>query len=320
MQSRLQYLLAAGAAILALGAGRAEAQALAGGAGSADMPLGRNSAPPAGFMELCQRVPEDCLSTPVASPQDLSRVRIWASQSRLTLTFGAAGLLNRSTATAAIPTPARGPAPPPSLSRPAKTPSLAGPFPAKTPEAPEQRRARKDAARKAEGRKGARKPTAEMATRLPAPAAPPTPIRPAPVVAAPAGQSPSLAALPMDTIQAVNRRINRTIRRASDADAFGREDLWVVPTGPRPSGDCEDYVLAKRRALIEAGVAPAALSIAIVRTRRGETHAVLLVATAEGEQVLDNLSPWVLRWDEAPYQWLERQAPGQPLTWVNAAI
>jgi predicted transglutaminase-like cysteine proteinase len=120
-----------------------------------------------------------------------------------------------------------------------------------------------------------------------------------------------------EALQTINRRINRTIRRASDTDAFGREDVWVLPTGPRPTGDCEDYVLAKRRALIEAGITPAALSIAIVRTRRGETHAVLLVATAEGEQVLDNLSPWVLRWDQAPYEWIQRQAPGRALSWVT---
>lgn len=130
---------------------------------------------------------------------------------------------------------------------------------------------------------------------------------------------PMLATVSIDVLQSVNRRINRSIRRASDIDAFGRDDLWLAPTGPRATGDCEDYVLAKRRALIDLGIAPGALSIAIVRTRRGESHAVLLVATPQGEQVLDNLSPWVLRWNDAPYEWRERQMPGQPLSWVRIA-
>jgi predicted transglutaminase-like cysteine proteinase len=49
-------------------------------------------------------------------------------------------------------------------------------------------------------------------------------------------------------------------------------------------------------------------------------HAVLLVATVEGEVVLDNLSPWVLPWNEAPYQWLDRQAPGAPTQWVHVGL
>lgn len=325
MRSTLQFYLAAGAAGLALGAGAAEAQIRPGSAGSPDMPLGRNSAPPPGFMELCQRAPEECLSTLEASQQELSRIRTWAGQSRWTMTFAAAGLLNRATSPAAIPVSARMPVPPRPMPRIAYTPAASAivSSPTKVLEGAEQRRALKDAARKAQSRKGRRIPTPEMTTeKVTASARPDVSVTPAPAAPASPAQaepSPRLTSLPIDAIQTINRRVNRTIRRASDAEAFGREDLWVVPTGPRATGDCEDYVLAKRRALIEAGVAPTALSIAIVRTRRGETHAVLLVATAEGEQVLDNLSPWIVRWDQAPYQWLERQAPGQPLTWVNAA-
>jgi predicted transglutaminase-like cysteine proteinase len=47
-------------------------------------------------------------------------------------------------------------------------------------------------------------------------------------------------------------------------------------------------------------------------------HAVLLVATENGEVVLDNLSPWVLPWAEAPYAWLDRQAAGTG-KWVRVA-
>jgi predicted transglutaminase-like cysteine proteinase len=157
--------------------------------------------------------------------------------------------------------------------------------------------------------------------------------RPAPVVVAPpavvaedaGAEAPIVpnavapeAFTDMRTLRTVNSQINRSIRRASDRQTFGREDFWAVPEDGATSGDCEDYVLAKRHALVAAGVPSAALSIALVRTRQGEMHAVLLVATENGEVVLDNLSPWVLPWAEAPYAWLDRQAAGTG-KWVRVA-
>ena len=114
----------------------------------------------------------------------------------------------------------------------------------------------------------------------------------------------------------VNRKVNRQIRQASDQTVFGQADYWQAPTRDGAFGDCEDYVLAKRQALIEAGVPDAALSIAIVETRWGESHAVLLVAGDTGEVVLDSLSSWISRWDRVDYTWRERQAPGKVFEWV----
>lgn len=114
----------------------------------------------------------------------------------------------------------------------------------------------------------------------------------------------------------VNRQVNRQIRQASDQTVFGQSDYWQAPTQDGAYGDCEDYVLAKRQALIEAGVPAAALSIAIVETRWGESHAVLLVAGDTGEVVLDSLSSWISRWDRVDYVWRERQAPGKIFEWV----
>lgn len=121
-------------------------------------------------------------------------------------------------------------------------------------------------------------------------------------------------------VNGVNRRVNRQIRHTDDIRNFGVQDYWTVPRGDRARGDCEDFVLAKRRALIEAGVPAAALSIAIVDTRGGESHAVLLIAAEQGEFVLDSLTPWVTRWDRVNYVWRERQLPGRPFDWVRAAI
>jgi len=118
----------------------------------------------------------------------------------------------------------------------------------------------------------------------------------------------------------INTRVNGAIVRATDLQSTGQEDFWNTPIrNGQATGDCEDYVLEKRRALLEAGVPASALNIAVVTTRWGETHAVLLVATTKGEFVLDNLSSWVLPWREAPYRWRQRQVDGQAFNWAMAA-
>ncbi len=120
-----------------------------------------------------------------------------------------------------------------------------------------------------------------------------------------------------DDVARVNREVNGRIKHGSDARTYGRGDYWAVPTGPFPRGDCEDYVLAKRVALTAVGVPAERLSIALVETRWGESHAVLLLAADDGDYVLDNLEPRILHWTQAPYVWRERQLPGQPLAWVE---
>jgi predicted transglutaminase-like cysteine proteinase len=118
----------------------------------------------------------------------------------------------------------------------------------------------------------------------------------------------------------VNRLVNQLIVFAPDSQVYGKEDYWAEPledqVGPK-RGDCEDYVLEKRRALLQRGVPEGALSIAVVRTLRGEGHAVLLVATDKGELVLDSLNPAIMGWRDAPYEWIERQAPGAPMVWFK---
>lgn len=115
----------------------------------------------------------------------------------------------------------------------------------------------------------------------------------------------------------LNREVNARIKHGSDVRTYGLSDYWAVPTGPFPRGDCEDYVLAKRVALTNVGVPAERLSIALVETRWGESHAVLLLAAEDGDYVLDNLEPRILHWTQAPYVWRERQVPGQPLAWVE---
>jgi predicted transglutaminase-like cysteine proteinase len=118
----------------------------------------------------------------------------------------------------------------------------------------------------------------------------------------------------------VNNRINGTLVRRSDFATFGVSDYWDMPLeAGRSAGDCEDYVLEKRSALLAAGVASNFLSIAVVETSWGETHAVLIVSTTAGEYVMDNLSPWILPWSKANYRWRARQTPSGVFNWALIA-
>ena len=121
----------------------------------------------------------------------------------------------------------------------------------------------------------------------------------------------------MRLLAEINSKINRSIARDEDQRLYGERDVWALPlaSGLR-RGDCEDYVLEKRQALVAAGVPPEALSIAVAKGSAGRPHAVLLVATSGGDLVLDNLTPWIQRWDRTSYRWLQRQVPGQPQRWA----
>ena len=124
-------------------------------------------------------------------------------------------------------------------------------------------------------------------------------------------------------LSAVNLSINSRLKPMTDEQAFGWSDYWTLPLtgeGGKGAGNCKHYVLEKRKALVEAGIPAADLSIAIVRTGWGEVHAVLIVATDKGELVLDNLTPAIKGWRQAPYAWLSRQVPGHPLQWATVNV
>ena len=161
--------------------------------------------------------------------------------------------------------------------------------------------------------------------RVPAPAAQDTP-QAAPQLTADAGTAPNdYQRIAMDThtarlIREVNDQVNSIMRGASDMEVYHVADYWNAPPLVRGvRGDCEDFALEKRRLLIENGIPAAAISIAIVKTRMDEDHAVLIVSTWQGDYVLDNLQYDVRPWRKANYTWISRQGPGDDLTWVSLA-
>lgn len=112
----------------------------------------------------------------------------------------------------------------------------------------------------------------------------------------------------------VNRWVNETIKPMTDSDHWGVIEKWSYPTDGY--GDCEDYVLLKRKLLIDAGWPREALLITVVRDKKGEGHAVLTVKSDKGEFILDNQAEDVLAWTDTGYRFVKRQSQGNPNTWV----
>ena len=113
----------------------------------------------------------------------------------------------------------------------------------------------------------------------------------------------------------VNRWVNETIKPMTDQEHWGVIERWSYPTDGY--GDCEDYVLLKRKMLIDAGWPREALLITVVRDKKGEGHAVLTVKTDKGEFVLDNQNENVVAWTETGYRFVKRQSQSDPNVWVS---
>ncbi|MBM3607758.1 MAG: transglutaminase [Alphaproteobacteria bacterium] len=130
-----------------------------------------------------------------------------------------------------------------------------------------------------------------------------------------AAQDVRLTPATMKIIQRVNTWVNTNIRPMSDQEQWGRVDRWDYPT--TGAGDCEEYVLLKRKLLIEEGFPRQALLITVVKDQKGDGHAVLTVKTDKGELILDNLSTRVLPWTKVPYRFVKRQSQTDPNLWVD---
>jgi predicted transglutaminase-like cysteine proteinase len=113
----------------------------------------------------------------------------------------------------------------------------------------------------------------------------------------------------------INREVNEEIEPVSDLEHWGTLEKWSFPTDGK--GDCEDYVLEKRKRLIEAGWPRQALLVTVVRDRKGDGHAVLTVKTDRGDFVLDNQEARVKGWTDTGYKFIKRQSETHPSKWVS---
>jgi len=115
-------------------------------------------------------------------------------------------------------------------------------------------------------------------------------------------------------LQDVNQSVNNSIRPIDDSVHYGVVEYWTVPVDGY--GDCEDYVLAKRKMLMLLGLPEPALRISVVLARGKVRHAVLTVVTDRGDYVLDNMNDDILAPDRTEYTWVERQDPASRTGWV----
>src|SRR5580765_4882033 len=113
----------------------------------------------------------------------------------------------------------------------------------------------------------------------------------------------------------INRWVNETVKPITDLEHWGVVERWNYPDDGY--GDCEDYVLLKRRMLMQSGWPREALLITVVRDRKGDGHAVLTVKTDRGEFILDNQEPQVLPWTKTGYRFVKRQSQSDPNLWVS---
>lgn len=116
-------------------------------------------------------------------------------------------------------------------------------------------------------------------------------------------------------LTSVNDGVNREIAPVTDAEQWGVAERWDFAETGR--GDCEDYVLLKRRRLVAAGVPRQALLVTVVRDETGDGHAVLTVKTDRGDFVLDNQRAEILPWTATGYRFVKRQSQTNPNVWVG---
>ena len=112
----------------------------------------------------------------------------------------------------------------------------------------------------------------------------------------------------------INRTVNTNVKPMTDMDHWGVVERWNYPDDGY--GDCEDYVLQKRKMLMQAGWPREALLITVVRDKNGDGHAVLTVKTNKGEYILDNQTDDIAVWSDTGYRFVKRQSQSDPNVWL----
>jgi predicted transglutaminase-like cysteine proteinase len=122
-------------------------------------------------------------------------------------------------------------------------------------------------------------------------------------------------------LQEVDTFVNSKVKPATDQEIYHRAEVWSLPAKSKIDGvlygDCEDYVLLKRKLLIDRGWPTSDLLVTVVFDEVGDGHAVLVARTTRGDFVLDNKNNNVRAWEEVPYRFTERQSVKNPNKWVS---
>jgi len=115
-------------------------------------------------------------------------------------------------------------------------------------------------------------------------------------------------------LNSVNLKANETVEAITDIDLYNVEEYWTYPGA---QGDCEDFVLLKRKKLMMMGWPSETLLITVLRDENNEGHAVLTVSTDRGDFILDNRRDEILPWTATDYTYYKRQSQVNPWRWVS---
>lgn len=98
----------------------------------------------------------------------------------------------------------------------------------------------------------------------------------------------------------IHQKVNSDTEYRTDLVQYGVPEFWVQAG---KYGDCEDYALAKRHALVRLGWSLDDVNLIACVTETGEGHCVLLVKTDNGNYILDNRYEWPMLPNSLPYKW-----------------
>lgn len=120
-------------------------------------------------------------------------------------------------------------------------------------------------------------------------------------------------------LNAINTIVDREIEPIGDEDHYHiyEQDIlnwWTYPDDGK--GNCNDYVLMKRKLLIEAGWPRSALLMTVVVDQHGDGHLILMVRTDRGDLILDNMREEIVPWDRTGYRFVKRQSAYNHNDWV----
>ena len=121
-----------------------------------------------------------------------------------------------------------------------------------------------------------------------------------------------------EELRDLNFEVNSDVQYRSDPELYDKPDFWEIA---EEEGDCEDYALAKRKRLRDAGWPKDSALLATCWVEgddgpgTGGYHAVLVIVSSEGDYVLDNRHNLPMAWPDLPYRWHKREVPGR-LMWA----
>ena len=114
-----------------------------------------------------------------------------------------------------------------------------------------------------------------------------------------------------DLVEAIHGKVNSNTEYRTDLKQYGIPEFWTVAG---KYGDCEDYALTKRTALLNAGWSKDKLGLCVCYTASNEGHCVLWVDTDKGSFILDNNYAFPMKPSELPYKWESMLCNGE---WVQ---